>query len=294
MPSFVARTLYTACPLCNTGDIRPLLTADCSGHALFHPAIPPQMTWLKCAACQHVFTDGYYTEDALELLFGQTHENQRIGFDMDNQRAISARMVEKVLPYAQTGNWLDVGFGNGSLLMTAAEYGFVPVGIDLRRPNVEGMKRFGIEAHCVDIGELNQPARFSVVSLADVLEHMPFPRESLEIVHRLLRSGGILFLSMPNMDSVLWRSLDESQANPYWGELEHYHNFGRKRLFELLHVCGFEPVRFGIGERYRVCMEVLARKEGETAYGHSGNLDPRTRPRQRAAMSGDSAPAPAQ
>ena len=218
------------------------------------------MTWLRCAACGHVFTDGYYTEKALDLIYGQTHEHEKIGFDIENQRAISARIIEKILPHAPSGDWLDVGFGNGSLLFTAEEYGYVPVGIDLRAHNVDGLRAFGIEAGCVDIGRLNQPGRFSVISLADVLEHLPFPGEGLRAAHALLKSGGILFLSMPNIDSVLWKALDQHQANPYWGEIEHYHNFGRKRLFKLLHDSGFEPVRFGIGERYRVCMEVVARR----------------------------------
>ena len=254
------RTPYLACPLCGAKKLRTVLTADCSAHALYSSRLPPQMTWLQCAACAHICTDGYFNQEALNLIFESAHELQKVGADLENQRAISARMIEKSLPYASSGDWLDVGFGNGSLLFTAEEYGYVPVGIDLRAGNVNGLRAFGIEAHCVDVGTLNQPGRFSVVSLADVLEHMPFPGEGLKAAHGLLKSGGILFLSMPNTDSILWKVLDQNNANPYWGEIEHYHNFGSKRLFQLLQDNGFEPLRFGIGERYRVCMEVIARK----------------------------------
>jgi hypothetical protein len=65
---------------------------------------------------------------------------------------------------------------------------------------------------------------------------------------------------MPNSESVLWTAMNQSNANPYWGEIEHYHNFGRTRLYSLLEEAGFEPVRYGISERYRACMEVIARK----------------------------------
>jgi hypothetical protein len=44
------------------------------------------------------------------------------------------------------------------------------------------------------------------------------------------------------------------------GSIEHYHNFSRSRLYALLRETGFEPVRYGISERYRACMEVIARK----------------------------------
>ena len=62
------------------------------------------------------------------------------------------------------------------------------------------------------------------------------------------------------MDSVLWQALNNAKANPYWGEIEHYHNFGRTRLYALLKECGFEPLLYGISHRYRACMEIIAKK----------------------------------
>jgi predicted SAM-dependent methyltransferase len=96
--------------------------------------------------------------------------------------------------------------------------------------------------------------------MADVLEHMPYPKDGLRQAYGLLQERGVLFVSMPNSESVLWTAMNQSNANPYWGEIEHYHNFGRTRLYSLLEEAGFEPVRYGISERYRACMEVIARK----------------------------------
>lgn len=65
---------------------------------------------------------------------------------------------------------------------------------------------------------------------------------------------------MPNIESALWRALTSQNINPDWGEVEHCHNFGRTVLYKLLKDSGFEPIRFGISQRYRACMEVIARK----------------------------------
>ena len=73
-----------------------------------------------------------------------------------------------------------------------------------------------------------------------------------------MEPGGVLFVSMPNADSMLWNIATQQNSNPYWGELEHYHNFGRTRLYDVLQETGFTPVRYGISERYRMCMEVVA------------------------------------
>lgn len=254
------RIFYEGCPLCSGGETSPLITADCSRHPLYQPALSPVMQWLKCDRCGHVFTNGYFTEAAANIIFSRTNEGQRVGVDCEKWRYISARMIEKILPYANDGCWLDVGFGNGSLLFTAEEYGFTPAGLDLRKENVAAMQARGVEAHCMDILDLAQPGRYRVVSMADVLEHIPYPIPALKAAHTLLQDGGIIFLSMPNIDSMLWRILSDARINPYWGEIEHYHNFGRKRLYQLLLDNGFEPVRYGVSERYRACMEVVARK----------------------------------
>jgi len=110
----------------------------------------------------------------LPWLFSNVNEHQEPGWDMDEQRTVSSFIVDRVSQFVADGAWLDVGFGNGSLLLTAQEWGFTRVGVDLRQSSVDALATYGIEAHCVDIAAWDQPGRFSVISLADVLEHMPF------------------------------------------------------------------------------------------------------------------------
>jgi 2-polyprenyl-3-methyl-5-hydroxy-6-metoxy-1,4-benzoquinol methylase len=254
------RILFEGCPLCASRNMALLRKADCSHHPLYRPIIAPIMTWLRCNDCSHVFTDGYFSSEVSAVIFDKTHDNQKPGADFERQRYISARMVASVAQYVKNGSWLDVGFGNGSLLLTAEEWGFTPIGIDLRPSSIEAMKRLGmIEASCVDLTALEGENRFSVISMADVLEHMPFPRDGLAAASRLLSPEGILFVSMPNYNCGAWRLLDAHNANPYWGEIEHFHNFSRSRLYALTKDMGFEVIQYGISERYRACMEVILR-----------------------------------
>ncbi|MEA2939185.1 MAG: hypothetical protein QOC56_2689 [Alphaproteobacteria bacterium] len=256
------RIAFERCPLCDGSNFQRLRTADCSAHPLYHPAISPTMTWMRCVSCEHVFTDGYFTPQAQDLVFSKANPHQQPGSEMEQQRTVSGFIVDRVSQYAPDGVWLDVGFGNGSLLFTAQEWGFTPVGVDLRRSCVETLAGFGVEAHCVDVTQWDQAGRFSVVSLADVLEHMPYPKRALAAVKRLLKQDGILFLSMPSYDCALWRQLDAENACPYWGELEHFHNFSRPRLYALLAEMGFKPLRYGVSLRYVVGMEVIAQSLG--------------------------------
>lgn len=255
------RIPFDACPLCGEHDFAVLRTANCSRHSLYRPIVPPTMTWMRCTPCGHVFTDGYFSPAVSAEIFRRTDPSQQPGVAFEQSRMVSARIVERVAAQAHVGSgaWLDVGFGNGSLLFTAQEWGFRPVGLDLRPSSVEALQRLGIEARCAELTTLDEGLRFAAISMADVLEHMPFPKDGLVAAHRLLRPDGMLFVSMPNYDCMAWRLLDESN-NPYWGELEHFHNFSRQRLYDLLAEHGFEPVHYAVSERYRIGMEVIARR----------------------------------
>jgi protein O-GlcNAc transferase len=252
------RIPYKACPLCDAAEFTLVHEADCTAHALYQPSLPPRIRWMLCGACGHCFTDGYWTPEAEAVIFSGAQDIQRVGFDLERQRMVSARMIERVLPYRREGRWLDVGFGNASLLFTAKEFGFVPVGLDLREQNVRQLGALGIEAHRQHLASFQPEHRFDVISMADVLEHMAFPREALAAVRRLLQPGGVLYLTMPNMESDLWKAMDAVGRNPYWAEVEHFHNFGRRRLYELLREFAIEPARYGVSERYRAGMEVAA------------------------------------
>lgn len=259
------RTPYAICPLCEGTSWRDVCTADCSRHPLYRPALPSIIIWRQCETCLHVFTDGYFSGAARDFLLEKGNEDQAPGYDLERQRYIAARIIDRVTPYADRGVWLDVGFGNAALLFTAREYGYTPVGLDLRSVHVDRLKAFGVESHCTDIKDFNPGYECRVISMADVLEHMPRPIEALVAARELLCDEGVLFLSMPNIESPVWKAMDDTQTNPYWGEIEHYHNFSRTRLYALLEETGFTPVRYGVSERYRAAMEVIAIKKPRSA-----------------------------
>ena len=190
------------------------MRADCSKHPLYHEILDPAMIWLRCASCGHLYTDGHMSDEACERIFSTTHANQQVGHKLEAYRMISAKMIERVLPFQSEGMWLDVGFGNGALLMTAQEYGFTPVGLDLRRDNVRRLDALGVKAFANDISELEGEAIYAVISMADVLEHIPYPKDALIAARRLLVDGGALFLSMPNAGSLLWQLASARNSNP--------------------------------------------------------------------------------
>lgn len=262
-------TKYTACPLCRSSDFRPLLRMNCTGNPMWQEPLEPEMVWVKCWDCEHVFTEGYFTEEALEIIFRNAPDDVAVGTNVEYWRNMSAKMVERVidkigLPKEGRTLWLDVGFGNGSLLMTAQEFGFDVYGIDMNEKGVTEIRKRSIPAYFGPIANfvnenVDLAFRPMVISMADVVEHEPFPQESLHSARKLIDPAGILLISMPNAGAPLWDHLNETNSNPYWYNIGHYHNFTRANLYSLLRATGFEPVHYNAAERYRCCMEVLAK-----------------------------------
>jgi SAM-dependent methyltransferase len=226
------------------------------------------MTWVRCNGCEHVFTDSFYTEAGLNELFRQANAGQLAGGDIEKQRLLWAPIVQRVLnalpgsaaPFDTHLTWLDVGCGNGGLVFTAEEFGFIATGLDLRGEAVRRLSELGYQAQYGEIFGMQAENPFSVISLADVLEHTPYPVATLERAYEMLDTRGVLFLSCPNRESSSWREMDRKNVNPYWHEIEHYHNFSRKSLMSLLKKCNFLPVNYSVSQRYISCMEIIAVK----------------------------------
>lgn len=264
---------FADCPLCRSRHLSSLATYACTRHALYHPPLPPTLSWLRCDDCGHVFTRSYYSPAGLRELFSRAHGSQVAGGDVDAQRFVWSDVVERVLrvlggqhlPWEKSLHWLDVGCGNGGLVFAASEYGFAACGLDVREQAVAALRAAGYRAEQGELLAFRPEQAPDVVSLADVLEHIPYPGQALEHLAGMMQPGSVLFVSCPNMDCASWKAMDRERGNPYWMEIEHHHNFSRASLAALLRQHGFEPVDYSVSRRYKACMEIIAIRQGQAS-----------------------------
>jgi protein O-GlcNAc transferase len=154
--------------------------------------------------------------------------------------------------------WIDIGCGDGTLVMTATDYGFAAVGLDIRANTVALIQGLGVNALQHDFMALKFEVTPDVLSMMDVLQQIPHPRGALRKAAQVLRAGGLLVVSAPDLASSSWKAMEAAKVNPYWMEIEHHHHFGRERLIALLRECDFEIVDFAVPNRYKAQMELYA------------------------------------
>jgi SAM-dependent methyltransferase len=151
------------------------------------------------------------------------------------------RVARSYLTYRQTGALLDVGCGFGAFLDAAECVGWKACGVEVASEPAFIAARH----HEVFHGFLSDgPYRantFDAVRLNNVIEHVSSPRAMVCDIRRVLRPGGLLHISTPNMGSftealqgVRWRYVQ--------GE-NHIYLFDLKTLGKLLEAEGFKIVR---------------------------------------------------
>jgi ubiquinone/menaquinone biosynthesis C-methylase UbiE len=97
-------------------------------------------------------------------------------------------------------HFLDVGCGSGYYVRRAMELGCVPTGVDLSLHSCSmGATRVPgrlcqADAECLPF----RNARFDLVFCQQLIEHVVFPERVLAEIARVMRPGGLLFLSAPN------------------------------------------------------------------------------------------------
>lgn len=262
------RTEYEECPICFFEDCHSEhFQGDCTAHPLYSPKLPNVMNWKCCKRCEHIYTDGYFEGAALEELLSRHNPHQVAS--SEQMRGLNGRIVSFVeaclekMPQKsrrRPKTWFDVGCGDGGLIMTAEEYGFDVGGIDIRMAAVSPLRDRNLAVIHGDFIEAPLPlSPYTVISMCDVLEHMPFPIDALSKALDSLASGGVLLISTPNSDTYLWQEWAKQYGtqHPYYAELEHYHCFSRKRLCELFGQFSFEMLGYRISEKYRSGMEVV-------------------------------------
>jgi SAM-dependent methyltransferase len=158
-------------------------------------------------------------------------------------RYLTFRRVVGKLGAPEGRSLLDVGAYCGYFVDVAGEAGFSAEGLELSSWAAAEARSLGLTVHSETLAtRVSSGARYDVVTMWDVLEHLADPRKELEHVHSLLRPGGRLYLSTVDARSRLARVMG---ARWPWLMDMHLHYFDRATLPRLLGQAGFRVLDIG-------------------------------------------------
>jgi 2-polyprenyl-3-methyl-5-hydroxy-6-metoxy-1,4-benzoquinol methylase len=179
-----------------------------------------------CSACGAGWTLPSASVDQIDSFYPSSYHAYTLqdGFvgraQMAARRLILNRALTRqplrVLAELRPGTLLDVGCGRGDLGAAFARRGWRVSGVDPSAEACAAARRQGVDARPGTLESVEfEAGSFDAVVMSHSLEHVPDPRAELARIHRLLRPGGSILISLPNFASwqrerfgSLWFHLD--------------------------------------------------------------------------------------
>lgn len=236
------RISFTHCPCCGSSSVFPVLLAK--DHTVSQEVFE---IW-HCDDCTNRFTQGIpdaagigaYYQSAAYISHSDTHKGfiNRLYHLVRNYTLASKRKLVQKVSGKKNGGLLDVGAGTGAFANTMQAAGWKVTGLEpdsTARNNAK--QKYGLDLLSPELLFELEPAKFDVISLWHVLEHVHELPAYWEQFHRLLKPGGFLLIAVPN-----YTSYDAGFYKSNWAAYDvprHLYHFSPKGMKLLGHSKGF-------------------------------------------------------
>jgi SAM-dependent methyltransferase len=132
-------------------------------------------------------------------MYGPAYVDMHYAVDGEAQTAEPNELHSVAMRAAELrpgGSLLDIGCGAGGFLKKAAQHGLKVEGFEINEDSARRTASVtGFQVHSRSLRELDKT--FDIVHLADVLEHLPNPLESLVEARRLAGRTGVIIARGP-------------------------------------------------------------------------------------------------
>jgi len=249
---------HIRCNLCGADDYRVRIPstldrhkhADWSAYACTNGGYGYHGPIVACKQCGFVYADPrpHSTEvlDIYEAVQDPLYVEEREGRMLTFEHHL--RPMERFAGPADGRRLLDVGAHTGVFVDIATRHGWDAWGVEPSTWAVEQARAQGLQMHLGTLENVTFSAPdFSVVTMWDVIEHVPDPFSTLQAAWRALEPGGLLVVHTMDIDSLFSRLM--GRRWPWYMEM-HLFYFSRRTLATMLDKAGFRVLWMGAQGRY--------------------------------------------
>jgi len=230
------------CPICGTNASDPFVqTFD-----RFDPEREPQYGIVQCRGCGFVYLNPRPKADAMTTFYSQE------GYDPFQTLEVKASLYDRIYRLIREinlhwklrfssqakapGRLLDIGCATGEFPLRMQAKGWQVQGIETDPAAAAYARNRGVSVF-KRVRKLEDNARYSLITLWHVLEHIHDLRGVLQKIARMSTPGGQLIIAVPNI-----RSLDFQRYGKDWIALDaprHLYHFDRESMRSLIEPYGF-------------------------------------------------------
>jgi len=195
---------------------------------------------VKCKNCHLIYVNPIEKVSRINMYYTKA-KNTHVPTIRESYLRTAKSQVQLIRKYESDTSLLDIGCAQGFFLYSASKAGFATKGVELSQDAAEYVKKeFGLDVEIGPFEKLQFPENyFDVVTLWQVLEHLPQPLTVLKEVHRILKPGGLIAVSTPDIGGIPAKILRKK-----WWDIKrlHINQFTTGTLMDVLHNAGFKNI----------------------------------------------------
>jgi 2-polyprenyl-3-methyl-5-hydroxy-6-metoxy-1,4-benzoquinol methylase len=252
---------YRNCPNCGQDDFEVLFESNMRESDFLETVESVYMMLggkygrhVKCRNCHLIYVNPIEKASKINETYFQRHSVEA-SIIRGTRLTATESQVGLVKRYGNGTRLLDIGCGEGFFLFNASKAGYSTKGTEISQDAAEYASReFDLDVEAEPFEDLRfEQDYFDVVTLWQVLEHVPYPLVVLSKVHGILKPGGLLVTSTPDIESSIARILRRR-----WWNLRriHINQFTAGTLADMVGRAGFRNV-FAADYREYISLSML-------------------------------------
>jgi 2-polyprenyl-3-methyl-5-hydroxy-6-metoxy-1,4-benzoquinol methylase len=205
---------------------------------------------VRCTECSHVYVNPRLSDTELDRIYSNNYfHNTDYGYEeyesTSHLRKLNFnRWYNDLKPFLKSskGKALDVGCASGLFLEILKKDSWEVKGIELDPAMIKKLKEQGIDHYSSKLESFETTEKFDLITLFDVIEHIPYPALAFDKLQDLLAPGGIIAIITPDYNSTQRKLFGKRwfQFKP----MEHIHYFTPETLSRKAKESGLLVKRF--------------------------------------------------
>ncbi len=198
------------CPNCKSHNYKKILLKD-------------KLKIVKCAKCELIYVNPIFNfedyfntyksknyQKIMKSLGEKSHLYRLNRFGKERYEYLKKKVLKKKI------NLLDVGCSTGFFIEYANSKGWKCEGLELNpSAAIFGEKR-KLKIFQKTLEEHKPKKKYDIVTMFDVLEHLPNPGQEINVVKKILNNKGLLYVYVPNWQSATRILMGEKNSHFIW------------------------------------------------------------------------------